>query len=56
MLENVQAATGGLPPKTGNTEIDYENLRMFLDRFLRVTERNNEKILALLGSGQGEGG
>ena len=44
MLANVIAATGGLPPETGNIETDYRELRRFLQKLLRVLERNTDTI------------
>lgn len=44
LLENVMAASGGLPPVTGNEEEDNRELRAFLDRLLKTLERNFEAI------------
>lgn len=44
LLENVVAATGGLPPETGNAEADNRELRSFLDRLLKTLERNFDII------------
>lgn len=43
-LENIVAATGGVPPETGNLQDDYRALRRFLENLLRVQERNNDMI------------
>lgn len=53
-LENIVAATGGLPPETGNLQEDYRALRRFLENLLRVQERNNDAIGQFMEGQNGE--
>ena len=43
-LDNIVAASGGLPPETGNAEDDIRELRGFLDRLLKALERNFDEV------------
>ncbi len=44
MLQNIHILVGELPPRTGNLQKDYEQLRLFLERLLRGLEQNFDAL------------